>query len=341
MEVRTTKALRPARVFVFAAALACSGGESASTGATAATTTSSEEKTTGTTGASASSTSASASTTSTGTTTGAASSTTGDPTDSETGCSFLGCTSGGPGCYAPPGLDGVVRCLPCSPWAQDCPDDQKCAPSSNDGGSSWNATKCTSVDPNPKQPGDACVAVDGGVSGVDDCDQGVMCWDVDPETNEGVCVALCEGSPDNPKCPLPATTCAIDGDLALCFPSCNPLLQDCADGELCTFAQADGQVCTPGDLCVWDGEFVCAADASGRGGGFGELCEDGSGCDPGSACLFANYVDGCGGDRCCSPFCDTTAPNTCPGELQECSPLFAEDMLPAGYENVGICAIPQ
>ncbi|MCA9657660.1 MAG: hypothetical protein KC486_04910 [Myxococcales bacterium] len=49
MEVRTTKALRPARVFVFAAALACSGGESASTGATTSTMTSTAG-TTGTTG---------------------------------------------------------------------------------------------------------------------------------------------------------------------------------------------------------------------------------------------------------------------------------------------------
>ena len=319
-------------VTLFAVALACSGGESTSTGATASTeattsaTTSSAGTTTEATGASASSTSTSGST-STSTTTGAVSSTTDDSAGSTTGCSFLGCDDMVQTCYAPPGLDGVIRCSQCDVWSQDCPDGEKCAPWANDGGSSWNATKCVPVDPNPKQPGDACVAPQGGVSGVDDCDEGAMCWDVDAETNEGVCVAFCEGSADDPMC-APGSTCAIvnDGVLILCLPSCDPLLQDCPGDDLCL---------PLGDV------FGCVLDASGEMGAYGDPCEYANACDPGLVCLNPEYVPDCMAGGCCSPLCEVTAPNMCPGDGQECIAWYEEGMAPPGYEDVGVCGIPQ
>ena len=327
MNPRTTKVLRPAWALLFAAALACSGGESASTGATTAgmttgttSTSSATGKTTGATG-----TTGAASTSSTSTsTTGAVSSTTGDATATETGCSFL-CDTG---CGASPGLDGVVRCsVECTVWAQDCPEGQKCVPWANDGGSSWNGTKCAPIDPEPKAPGEPCVAPEGGVSGVDDCDGASMCWDVDAETKEGTCVAFCQGTEDEPVC-APGTHCSItsDGVLILCLPMCDPLLQDCPGDDLCIYS-SDG--------------FICVLDASGEGGAFGDACEYVNACDAGLVCLNPEYVPDCMGGGCCSPFCDTTAPNTCPGDGQECIPWFEEGEAPEGYESVGFCGIPQ
>jgi hypothetical protein len=308
-----------------AAALACGGGETATTATTATT---SGGETTATTGVSVSSTSATGSTGSTGTTTttGSIGSTTDDSAGSETGCSFLGCSDEPSTCVAPPGLDGVVR-SECDVWTQDCPEGHKCVPWANDGGGSWNATRCVPLDPNPKQPGDACVAPEGGVSGVDDCDINGMCWDVDPETDEGLCVAFCEGSADDPMC-APGSTCTItnDGVLSLCLPSCDPLLQDCPGDDLC--------------LPV-NGEFACVLDASGEMGAYGDPCEYATACDPGLVCLNPEYVPDCMAGGCCSPFCDVTAPNMCPGGGQECVAWYEEGMAPPGLEDVGVCGIPQ
>jgi len=114
-------------------------------------------------------------------------------------------------CGAPAGLDGVVRCSQCDPWAQDCTFGEKCAPWNDDGGNSYNATKCVSVDPEPKQPGEPCVGE--GLSGQDDCDVGVLCV-------QGICVALCQGTPEDPICSEEGTACSIEneGVLILCLP---------------------------------------------------------------------------------------------------------------------------
>jgi hypothetical protein len=38
--------------------------------------------------------------------------------------------------------DGGGPSIECDQWAQDCPPGEKCMPWANDGGSSWNATRC-------------------------------------------------------------------------------------------------------------------------------------------------------------------------------------------------------
>jgi hypothetical protein len=242
---------------------------------------------------------------------------TGDDGGTSTGGAFINDPDGG-------GAD-----MECDVWAQDCPDGEKCMPWANDGGSAWNATKCSPVDPNPMQPGDACTVEGSGVSGVDNCDVASMCWDVDPETNEGVCVAFCTGSEQNPECADPATTCIIanDGVLILCLPGCDPLLQDCPDGEGC-YPVNEGMACAP--------------DASGPDAGVaGDPCEYINVCDPGLACINAEYVPGCAGAvGCCAPFCDTDAPNCDAGAGEECVPWWEEGQAPPGYENVGVCSLP-
>jgi len=230
----------------------------------------------------------------------------------------------------PDGGTGVE--IECDVWAQDCAKDQKCMPWANDGGSSWNATRCSALDPNPAQIGDECTAEGGGVSGIDNCELGAMCWNTD-DANLGTCIGFCEGSEANPVCPDPSTACAIanGGVLILCLPTCDPLLTDCNEGENCY---------------PIDDSFACAPDAGGEEGVFGDACEFLNFCDPGLYCAAAAAVPNCQGSQgCCSSFCDITEPDAsaeCPGAAggQECVPWYEEGQALPGLEDVGGCAIP-
>lgn len=232
---------------------------------------------------------------------------------SSTGCGFI----------CPPEVEPE-----CDPWAQDCPTGEKCAPWISDGGNSWDALKCVPVDANPGEPGDACTAEGLGASGFDTCAGGSMCWNVD-EAGAGVCVAFCEGSPDNASCSDVSTTCVIanDGVLNLCLPVCDPLLQDC-DGN---------QACYP----VGD-SFACGPDVSGEMGLFGEPCAAINVCDAGLWCADAGAVPGCAGsDGCCTSFCDLDEGAACPGAGQECVAWFDVGEAPPGAETLGACVIPE
>jgi hypothetical protein len=157
----------------------------------------------------------------------------------------------------------------CDVWAQDCPEDEKCMPWSNDG-STWNATRCSALDPAAAQPGDECTVEGSGVSGIDNCALGSMCWDVD-ENNMGVCVAFCMGTAANPVCENPNESCTIanEGVVILCLPNCDPLLQECQEGSAC-YPVNDA--------------FVCGPDVSGELGAYGDACEFINVCDPGLFC---------------------------------------------------------
>ncbi|HWB80594.1 MAG TPA: ribulose phosphate epimerase [Nannocystaceae bacterium] len=216
----------------------------------------------------------------------------------------------------------------CDVWAQDCPEDEKCMPWSNDG-TTWNATRCTALDPSPGEPGDACTADGSGASGIDDCALGSMCWDVD-ENNMGTCVAFCMGTAANPVCENPNESCTIanEGTVILCLPNCDPLLQECNDGSACYPV---------------DDAFVCGPDYSGELGLYADPCEFINVCDPGLFCIGAAAVPGCTSAQCCTSFCDLDEPEaTCPGAAggQECVPWYDEGQAPPGLENLGACAIP-
>ncbi len=232
--------------------------------------------------------------------------------------------------------DGGGVSFECDLFAQDCPQGEKCMPWANDGGGAWNATRCSPIAPAPGQAGDECTVEGNGVSGIDDCDIGVMCWDVDPKTNMGTCVAMCTGDESNPICEDPDTSCAIanDGAIILCLPNCDPLLQDCVDGQAC-YPIND----------AWS----CAPDASGETGVYGDPCEFINVCDPGYICLNAAAVpsgqacEGAGG--CCSGICDLSDPAgdaQCEGAAggQTCQAWYEEGAAPPGYEDVGACALP-
>ncbi len=228
--------------------------------------------------------------------------------------------------------DGGGVSFECDLFAQDCPEGEKCMPWGNDGGT-WNATRCSPISDNPGQPGDECTVEGSGTSGIDSCDIGVMCWDVDPETNMGSCVQMCTGDEANPICEDPGTTCSIanDGAIVLCLPVCDPILQDCPEGQACYPVAED---------------WVCGPDASGEMGTYGDPCEFINVCDPGLMCLDASATPNCmGGSGCCTEVCDITDPEgdaQCTGapDGQTCQPWYEEGAAPPGYEDVGACALP-
>jgi len=230
----------------------------------------------------------------------------------------------GPGSFLiqPDGGSGGV--FECDLWAQDCPKGEKCIAWASDGGT-WNATRCSEIADSPAQPGDECTVEGGGASGLDNCDIGGMCWDVDPKTNMGVCVAQCNGSAENPICDDPDTVCSIanNGALQICLPVCDPLLQDCSDS----------QACYPiGD------DWACAPDVSGEMGTFPDPCEFINVCDPGFICA-GDAAEG-NGAAVCNPVCDTSMAVECPGQGQMCLAWYVEGEAPPGYEDVGVCTLP-
>ncbi len=239
-------------------------------------------------------------------------------TGDTTGCSFISCKDGG-------GPDTNE----CDIWAQDCPLGEKCMPWANDGGGSWNALKCSPIEPNPGQSGDVCTAVGGAVSGVDTCDLGLLCWYVD-ENDQGSCLDQCTGSEEDPICPA-NTVCDVTnmGVLTLCLPTCDPLLVNCKDGEICFYSNVAGS-------------FICDFDGSGEMGAYGDPCEFINVCDPGLFCANPDNVPDCMAGGCCSEYCDINEPNTCAGKDggQMCEAWFEMGSAPPGLEHVGACVIP-
>ena len=235
-------------------------------------------------------------------------------------CGFLGCSE----------TDGLPP-FECSTWDQDCPEGEKCMPWANDGGNAWNATRCSPVVPDPNAPGEPCMVEGSGVSGIDDCDATSMCFNVDPETNQGTCHAFCTGSETNPMCAGECEVCPISGDgvLAICIPTCDPFAADCPAGSACYLA--------------YDDSFLCVPDASGESGAPGDTCEFVNACDGGTMCLDAGWLPECEGNNCCSPFCTVGDPTPCavlPGT--ECVPVYEDGQGPeCSPPDVGVCAVPQ
>jgi hypothetical protein len=309
---------------LYIATTACGPTSNTDTGQASSSTTS----VSGTTSSPGSTTGVVDPTTTTSATTTGPTSETGSPTS--TGDStFIVTPDGGSTCLASTDPGKPFRCTECDKFKQDCPRGQKCTAWASDGGSSWNASKCVDVT-GDQVPGDECTAEGGGLSGIDDCEKGAMCWEVDKDTNMGTCVALCTGTPDAPVCD-PGFACAIanDGVLNLCLPTCDPLLQDCPGDDLC--------------IPLNDG-FICVLDASGDMGKTNDPCEFPNACDKGLACSpTATASSACMQDAtgCCQPFCDFSMMEPCPNPDQKCLQWFDPMLpIPPGLEDIGICAIP-
>ncbi len=222
----------------------------------------------------------------------------------------------------------------CDLFAQDCPPGQKCMPWANDGGTSWNDTRCSPIAEDPGEPGEPCQAEGGAFSGIDDCRLGAMCWEVDPETNTGTCVALCIGDVSDLTCEDQNSFCRTSEIdlLPVCLPLCDPQDQDCPEGKGC-YPTSEA--------------WVCLDDASGELGAYGDPCElIINTCDPGLVCIGAAGVPDCmGAAGCCSEICDISSDEgdaQCTGapQGQICQAWYGETGAPPGFEYVGACTLP-
>jgi hypothetical protein len=210
----------------------------------------------------------------------------------------------------------------CDPFAQDCPEGEKCVPFSNNGGN-LNANKCVPV-LGEGHVGDPCIS-DGAVEATDDCDAKSVCHDLMEVDGQlvGECAAFCTGNADEPTCD-PGTACLIQGDgsVTLCIDTCDPLAQNC----------------DPGFGCYWSTvDFVCLFTTQDIP--TGEACGYVNDCASGNYCADGSEVPGCEAPACCTSYCDLSQP-TCMLPGSECVAFFDEGMAPAGHENLGICLIP-
>ncbi len=201
-------------------------------------------------------------------------------------------------------------------------------PWANDGGGAWNATRCSPIAENPGAPGEPCTVEGSAVSGIDSCELGAMCWAVDSTTLQGVCVAMCIGSPAEPTCEDPDSTCTINGEgsIIVCLPTCDPLGSDCQPGQVCVPQQDD---------------FQCVPDASGPMGAAGDPCEFINVCDPGLGCFPAELTPGClGGAGCCTAYCNIGDAMPPCQDGQQCLPYYTPGSAPDGLEDLGVCGVP-
>jgi hypothetical protein len=163
------------------------------------------------------------------------------------------------------GESGDVGAIPCYPYDPSCPPGRKCTAI---GLAVWDAFACMPIDPDPVGVGAPCTAVNA-TSGLDDCEEGSICFNLDPVTHEGTCVAFCDGSSAFPECPE-GEQCIVYDDF---LPLCRVVAAGCGDGSA-----------GPGEQC--DGDDLQGFDCASLGLPGGELV-----CDP-LQCTFD--TSGCG-----------------------------------------------
>lgn len=239
--------------------------------------------------------------------------------DGSNGCTF---TCPNPPPPTPPPGGGSGGFLECDLAAQDCPDGEKCMPWANDGGPTWNATRCSPIDPDPDHVGEPCTVEGGPTSGIDSCDRSHVCWQVDPQTNEGLCYGLCEVDVEGPSCEAPLACAEIDV-AQLCVQPCDPLDPlGCPEGTACGFFMGSALACQP------------APPGSAT---LGTPCDASLPCEAGTLCSYDAALD-CGnapGAGCCATPCSVSDPAACTGPAT-CSPWFPEPA-PPGLADLGVC----
>lgn len=216
---------------------------------------------------------------------------------------------------------------PCDSANPNCPDGFKCMPVFRPPNID---AECAPVPEDPLSPGDPCVLESPLLSASPDdpCDETSVCVSPGGDYWEGVCGTMCPGGVRD--CPLAGDVClvAYGGSLRVCAPGCNPIAPDCIEGAACHVSPPNLEL------------FACAPEFPGAGQ-HGSLCQGAQAlCQSGFAC-FPDAVasEGCAGTWCCTPYCDRSAPNDCPGPGEECISTTTATP-PPGLENVGVCAIP-
>jgi hypothetical protein len=217
-------------------------------------------------------------------------------------------------------MDDLPPISECDIFMQNCPLGEKCVPYAANGGS-WDADKCVPVLGNG-MVGEACM-YGGIVEATDDCDETSACWDVMDVNGEaiGTCAAFCMGTSDAPICPV-GTSCLQGNDsLAFCVEGCNPLTQECPNGEACFWA-------TDAFNCIFTTEDVPT----------GQPCGYINDCAEGNSCITGSLVPNCLGAACCASFCDLDCGlGLCPQPGTECVPFFENGQAPIGSADIGVC----
>ena len=239
-------------------------------------------------------------------------STTSGTTGETTGCSFIDCGTGG-------------TPTQCDPGKQDCIEGEKCTPYlMTPGGCCVDALKCV-PDTGDKKFGEKCTRTDDN----DDCDVGFFCMTkTSGSTGEGICLQLCDVN-NAASCEIGSCIGFNDGLLPLCEQTCDPLLQDCIGEDVGCYLAA--------------GLFICAQSGYDEGkGSDGDACYTVQSCKPGLICVNGPALEGCNGERCCTPVCDLSMGGVeCSAPTEMCVAVFAEGEAPPQWKDVGLCLIPE
>jgi hypothetical protein len=214
--------------------------------------------------------------------------------------------------------------LECDGFFQDCPEGEKCVAYASEA-DRLDANKCVPV-LGDGQPGEPCTYA-GIVEATDDCGPTSQCFNVVEVDGQsvGVCASCCEGTSDDPVC-APGTRCliAFEGSINVCLASCDPLMQDCGPGLGCFFSGG--------------GPFVCIVPTQNIPPG--QPCEQINDCAVGLVCVPGSTLPNCAGRTCCASFCNVMQGALCPEMGTECVAFFEEGWAPPGYEDVGVCIVP-
>jgi hypothetical protein len=231
----------------------------------------------------------------------------------------------------------------CSMCEQDCADGQKCVPISLGNDLVPDFLGCTPVDDKTVPVGDDCQIRDYYGAGQDNCEKGAFCVANDFVELTGFCQQTCcpneqeSGCPHGDVCEL-----LLDGipnvpAVPLCMPGCNPLEPNACD----QVGRPDWR-CIPttlGSTC----EFFCAPPTPlSEGDEYSDQngpCLLWTDCKQGLHCQQSQSIVGCdvGFPYCCTAYCDTTDPTTCPDGL-ECEAFGCPN---PEFEDVGACITPQ
>lgn len=229
---------------------------------------------------------------------------------------------GGASFYAGPEDDTTTGAPPdCDPFAQDCPEGEKCVPYAGSS-PSLDSNKCVPV-LGSQGEGEPCTYA-GVFESTDDCDETSFCFIFNTE-GEGLCQSFCTGTVDAPVCGQ-GQTCVIDGQgsINLCIDTCDPLAPACPEPLGCTWISPD---------------FLCTSHEETDL--LGESCEEIANCGPGLTCVDSEALPECASTACCAEFCALDDPEAvCALEGTQCEPFYSPGQAPEGLENVGICIAP-
>lgn len=213
----------------------------------------------------------------------------------------------------------------CDPFAQNCPDGEKCVPYAPTGGT-WDANKCVPI-LGDGATGEPCTSA-GVAEATDDCDASGVCWNVTEIDGElvGMCQPFCTGTADDASCP-DGWHCELygDGSRTICELACDPLTQECPAGRGCYWSADNFS-------CINNGDDIAV----------GEPCGYVNDCAPGLICVAPEALPSCAGASCCTSYCDLAlgdaSCDVLPGTV--CVQFYEDGTAPVGLENVGTCTVP-